>query len=156
MLNSIAPKALPLRHRKSLRIAETVEAIATEVVEYGLLQTRHEKLEFAKRSEKMVLDATVLGYDNAQSFPQRFLVYLKWSKSKDRTFFEKEETVGFTRSRFVKDLISSPKLIESAASLGALFNASKIDDRSALEEVKRATKTFERARDQEADRSTKS
>lgn len=67
------------------RFAETVEAIANEVAEYGLLLTRREKLDFAERVEAMVDSYGKDGYVWALESPEKFARAIRWLKAPEQT-----------------------------------------------------------------------
>jgi hypothetical protein len=104
---------------KDTALAPTIEAIASEVAEYGLLQTKQEKMDFAKKVQVGTDDNLEKGLKHAGTEVQRFLKGLIWLKdSKRDSLFDGENE--FTRERLVSALINSPIYDESMGSLLAL------------------------------------
>lgn len=105
--------------------APTIEAIASEVAEYGLLQTRQEKLDFAKRIESVAKEYVMEGTINDVSkfkLANYFAKGIEWAKSSDRDRYFEKDTVrdGYTRQRFLSALVNSPDFDESYGALSAL------------------------------------
>jgi hypothetical protein len=104
---------------KDTALAPTIEAIASEVAKYGLLQTKQEKIDFAKKVQEDMDDNVSKGLKNSGTEGQLFLKGIQWLENPKRDSLFNDEN-GYTRKRLIVALVNSPNFEEAIGSLYAL------------------------------------